>query len=140
MKHPELPISRPASPMLHRLVILPTIYVATAATLVVAFAPLCLWAAALGLALAARRHLARWPQYSRPDPSLVSGDVPFAWLEWGLPVLTLAIGLSVSYWILSRFEKRSWLTAVPTILALAWLLGIGLLRLDPGNIVNWYID
>ena len=126
---------------MRNLVVLPLIYLATTAALLLAFGPLSIWAMALGLAIAAHRHLGHWPNYNQPDPSLLPTDMPFSWLESALPLLSMLVGLSMCFFALHRIKNRRWwFAAVPAIIAVGWVSGIGLLALDPWGVFEWYVD
>jgi hypothetical protein len=114
--------------------------VAGAVISMVACAPLGLWAAMVTHAIRASRFLGRWPSYGQPDPK----DLPpfllnerlEAFVGYGLVIC----GTGALTYATRRLRpvRRLIISAIGVVLlwAVAWVLA----WLDPGGVVEWYVD
>jgi len=118
-------------------------HVVAGATYVLAWLPLGYWCSGLVGALRIRAALGRWPSYDQPDPSYLDYLAwPPQWLQtWAL--LAAVIGMCIGSGIAARrlgASRHSWAMWSPAVLIVGWVTFFALMWLDPGGLLDWWMD
>lgn len=105
--------------------------------------PWFLWFRLWTYAWRARLYLGHWPYYGHPDPKglpehfLPQTEVYEQIIPWGISlVLVLAITVLISK--LKDYKTR--MVVGVFLVAAGWVTAFGLMFLDPGGFMEWFLD
>jgi hypothetical protein len=114
--------------------------VVAAAFWVVAWAPLGLWTAMLVHAIRASRFLHRWPSYAQPDPNDLPPFLLNQRIEACVGYALVFCGAGALTYVTRSLKPARRLIASMIGIVLLWALAWVLAWLDPGGVVEWYVD
>lgn len=119
------------------------LYSVVASILLVAWLPTAFWILMVVAAIRVWLWQGFWPYYGDPDPKDVpqySGPIP-EWFEYAVPLSALVALAAISTRAMRHaLPKRWWLWASVFLWSLAWAAAYGVIRADPGGILDWFFD
>jgi hypothetical protein len=102
--------------------------------------PIGLWAAMFVHAVRASHFLGRWPRPDNPDPKALPLQLQSERIEAsvGAAAVALVIALGIQFTRPFRWRVRFGVAVVGAVLL--WVGWLVISRVDPGNVVEWYLD
>jgi hypothetical protein len=117
-------------------------YIVGGVAYLIGWFPIALWCSALAGACRTRIVGGRWPTY---DPQVGPAHLAVGsagWLTTTTFVVSLAVLAVGSALLADRMTRPrwSWVLCAPLVLAIGWGVFALLLSLDPGGILEWWMD